>query len=367
MAIEVANGPVAFDEAYFHRPWGGTHLESQFHKPIPATTKRPIGEAWLISDHKEHVSKVASDGRVPPTLHDLVTPEVLGRGAAPTIHGQFPLMLKILDAADYLSVQVHPNDDDAKRLKEKDVGKTEMWYILDAEPGSEIICGMPPDITPEQFRAAIDDKSIGDILTRYPVQKGDAIFVPAGTVHAIGPGLVIAEIQQNSDTTYRVYDWDRKPPRELHIDKALAVTRFGSSHSGPSTPLPYAGSNARITVLAACRYFAARLIEPSREFACPCPTFHILFGVSGQLTIESGKTRRPLTRGTALLVPAKAQNYIASPESDSCAYLDYHVPDLRADIIAPLRDLGGFDSAKIVALGGDLSTNDLAPFVSMIA
>lgn len=357
---------LTFDEAYFERIWGGRKLETVCGKPIPAG--KPIGEAWLVSDHREHVSTVAGGPLEGRSLRDLLAgggAAVLGSRPRLTVHGQFPLLLKMLDAADYLSVQVHPDDKDAARLGEPDVGKTEMWHVLQAEPGSELICGMPPEITRDDFAAALREKRLGDILTRFPVNDGASVFVPAGTVHAIGPGILLAEIQQNSNITYRVYDWDRLQadgkPRELHVDKSLEVTHFGSRHAGPNRPLMINDAQGRRTILAACRYFAAELLEPAGTFdrTTDGATFHILLGKTGQLALSTAGQSLTLTPGQAAMVAGHVPAYSVAGEG---ACLDYYVPDLKQDIAAPLLD-AGYAREDIVALGGDSRTSDLAKCV----
>ncbi|MCX5758176.1 MAG: class I mannose-6-phosphate isomerase [Candidatus Hydrogenedentes bacterium] len=255
-------GILRFEEGYFPRIWGGRKLEVLFGKPLPP--EQAVGEAWLVADHAVHESVVAEGPHRGRTLHDLVNKHpqaLLGRLAPVTPFGRFPLLLKLLDARDVLSVQVHPDDACAKRLGESDVGKTEMWCVLDAESGSELICGLDPGLAPDAFAAAVRDGSIARHMCRYPVHAGSALFVPAGVVHALGAGVVLAEIQQNSDLTYRLYDWERTDadgaPRPLHVEKAMAAMHFGQEHSGPVRPLVYEVDGVRHTMLAACRYFAA--------------------------------------------------------------------------------------------------------------
>lgn len=351
-----------FEEAYFERVWGGRRLETVLGNPIPPD--RPIGEAWLISDHSECESVVCAGPLVGHTLRELIKANasgILGSRPRLTIHGQFPLLLKILDSADYLSVQVHPDDDDAKRLCEPDVGKTEMWHVLFAEPNSELICGMPPSATCKTFADAIAEKSLGNMLTRFPVQPGTSVFVPAGTVHAIGPGILLAEIQQNSNITYRVYDWDRVgtdgKPRELHVARSISVTRFGSRHQGANTPLAYESSDAAITVLAACRYFAAERIHVEGTYVCPrSDTFHILLGINGDIRIIAEGNETALPPAQALLIPGGVRQWRATGKGE---FLCYYVPDLARDIVVPLRG-AGHGTEAIVRLGGDPSTSDLA-------
>ena len=184
-----------FEEGYFERIWGGNKLRSLLGKPAPDAR---IGETWLIADHPHHESIVAEGPFQGQTLRQLLAHDqkaILGPRPKLTAQGRFPLLLKILDATQVLSVQVHPNDECAARLGEPDAGKTEMWHVLQADPGSELICGLDPGVTPKRFRQAVHDGSIENLMVRVPASEGLSLLVTAGTVHALGAGMVVAEIQ----------------------------------------------------------------------------------------------------------------------------------------------------------------------------
>lgn len=204
------------------RLWGGRKLETTFGYDIPDGT---IGECWGISAHPNGMSVITSGEFAGTTLATLWTErrELFG---AYTLD-EFPLLIKLLDAADDLSVQVHPNDEEAMRLEGERYGKTECWYVVEAEPGAELILGHTAE-TKQQLEDRIERGEWETLLRRQPVKAGDFVFVPSGTIHAIGKGIVILETQQSSDTTYRVYDFDRTDDagntRELHLEKAIAVT-----------------------------------------------------------------------------------------------------------------------------------------------
>ena len=355
-------GLLHFQERYYERIWGGERLRTLYGKDAPEG--QPIGEAWLISDHPGDESVVDEGPLVGRTLHDLLEEDsqaILGSRAALTIHGRFPLLLKVLDSADALSVQAHPDDECAKRLGEPDVGKTEMWHVLHAEPGSELICGMDSSVTADSLGAAIADGSLESMMTRFPVQEGTSVFVAAGTVHAIGGGIVLAEIQQNSDLTYRIYDWGRVQAdgtsRELHVEKALQSIHFGSPHGGEANGLSYDVGGAVCTVLAACKYFAAELIETSGSFTRQTrgESFHIILAKGDGVTITAGNGTRTLKTAEAVLVPGSQDEFTVEGEG---AFLDYYVPDLEKDIVAPLL-AHGHSRESIVLLGGDPSYSDL--------
>lgn len=345
---------VQFEEAFFERIWGGRRLRSSLGFDAPRDI--PLGEAWLISDHPAHESRVSTGPWRGQSLHDLVlsSPEyLLGSCAKPTIHGRFPLLLKILDAAEVLSVQVHPDDAAAVRLGEPDVGKTEMWHVLDSDPGSTLICGLDPAMTPDQFLAAVRSGTIQAFMQSFPALPGTTAFVAAGTVHAIGAGILLAEIQQNSDITYRIFDWDRTDAqgksRELHLDKAAQVTRFGQAHIGASTPLSFHAADSEVTILGACKYFVNELI--SLAGTCTRNThgrsFHMVMPRDGQMVIAAGDEICTLDPCRVALIPAGTGKYSITGTGKM---LNYYVPDLETDVIGPLRG-AGHDDRSIGALG----------------
>ena len=220
--------PFIFQPIFKDRVWGGRELERLYGKKIP--TGAPIGESWEISDRPNDENVVVNGKFAGKNLRWLMenhASEILG-GARPAAAGRFPLLCKILDARDKLSLQVHPPVAKAAELKGEP--KTEMWFIADAAPGAELFVGLKRGVTRAEFEKKIADGSVADCFHRVPVCAGDTMFLPSGRVHAIGAGLVIFEIQQNSDTTYRVFDWNRTgldgKPRELHIAQSLASIDF---------------------------------------------------------------------------------------------------------------------------------------------
>ena len=220
--------PFIFQPILKERIWGGRELERLYAKPLPPG--KPIGESWEISDRPGDASVIANGPLAGKTLRWLMenhATEILG-GAKPAAEGRFPLLCKILDAREKLSLQVHPPADKAKKLKGEP--KTEMWFITDAAPDASLYVGLKRGVTRAEFEKKIADGSVADCFHRIPVRAGAAMFLPSGRVHAIGAGLVIFEIQQNSDTTYRVFDWNRVgldgKPRELHVAQSLASIDF---------------------------------------------------------------------------------------------------------------------------------------------
>jgi mannose-6-phosphate isomerase len=220
--------PLTFLPIFKERVWGGCELERLYGKNLPPS--QPIGESWEISDRPGDASVIANGPLAGKNLRWLMenhATEVLG-DAKPAAEGRFPLLCKILDARDKLSLQVHPPGDKAKKLKGEP--KTEIWFIADAAPDASLYVGLKRGVTRVEFEKKISDGSVADCFHCIPVHAGDAMFLPSGRVHAIGAGLVIFEIQQNSDTTYRVFDWNRVGldgnPRELHVAQSLASIDF---------------------------------------------------------------------------------------------------------------------------------------------
>lgn len=220
--------PLTFQPAFKERVWGGRELERLYAKPLPSGAV--IGESWEISDRPGDASVIANGPLAGKDLRWLMehhAAEILG-GAKPAADDRFPLLCKILDARDKLSLQVHPPARKAAELKGEP--KTEMWFIADAAPGASLYVGLKRGVTRTEFEQKVADGTVADCFHRIPVKAGDTMFLPSGRVHAIGDGLVIFEIQQNSDTTYRVFDWNRMgldgKPREMHVAQSLASIDF---------------------------------------------------------------------------------------------------------------------------------------------
>jgi len=218
--------PLTFEPIFMERVWGGRRLESEFGKKLPS--QRPIGESWEIVDRPEAQSIVRDGLLRGKTLHELWTQyrdEIFGE--APD-SSRFPLLLKLLDAHDKLSLQVHPPEKLADRLGGEP--KTEFWYIAAADAGAELYLGFRESITRDQFEKALRDGTAADYVHTVRVSTGDSVFLPAGRCHAVGAGILLIEVQQNSDTTYRVFDWnrvdDKGKQRQLHVDQALQCIDF---------------------------------------------------------------------------------------------------------------------------------------------
>lgn len=249
--------PLTFAPIFKTMLWGGRRLPEFVRQPAP--TEDPVGEAWMLSDVDGNLSVVADGPYAGQTLRDLCArdPEVIfGKHVPPD--GRFPLLFKFIDARQELSVQVHPNDEQAARLKGPGHrGKTEAWVILDADPvTSRVYAGFKPGTTAERFRDVMAAGASPDVLHCFTPKAGDCVFLEAGTVHAIGANILLFEVQQTSDITYRLFDWNRvdaktKQPRELHIEPGLACANFASGPCDPVVPVRVGDADRLVD----CRYF----------------------------------------------------------------------------------------------------------------
>lgn len=276
--------------------WGGRNLERILDRKLPAGR---IAESWEIAAHEDGTSVVVNgpySGLPLTAVHERLGLRLIGTNSLwAEKRGKFPLLIKLLDAQDRLSIQVHPGDQYALAHEGNELGKTEMWVVLHAAPEAALILGVRAGVTPENFRDAIDDGTLESCLNTLPVQAGDAVCVPSGTVHAIMEGVVIAEIQQNSNTTYRVYDWNREQDgkaRPLHIDKALDVIDFGVVEPQLVKPRPLSDDGmVRRSLLCQNRYFTTERVEfeHGAEFAGDLngETLEIWGVIEGRIEVNS--------------------------------------------------------------------------------
>ena len=287
--------PLLFESHLRPMVWGGRRLADVLGKELPGAG--PYGEAWEISDHASHASRVCRGRFAGRTLRQLMQErreELLGRAARR--HATFPLLVKLLDADDWLSVQVHPDDEAVKTLWPGEGGKTEAWFVLAAEPGSRVYAGLKPGVDEPRLRDALARGAVADCLHRFTPQPGDCLFLRAGTVHAVGGGVLMAEVQQTSDATFRLYDWDRRDAqgrgRQLHVEKALACIDW---RAGPVEPV-------RVPDFA-----AAPVGPPERRLLVECPYFTLEYlRGGGRLACGGAGRLRLLTvvRGAGRLVTA---------------------------------------------------------------
>lgn len=289
--------------------WGGDKLKKDFHKE---TDLDIVAESWELSTHKDGQSVVVTGEHAGKTLTEYI--DAVGKDVLGTKGNQFeffPILIKFIDAKGNLSIQVHPDNEYALRV-EKEYGKTEMWYILDCEEGASLYYGTNTEITKEEFRERIENNTILDVLKKVPVHKGDVFFIESGTIHAIGEGIVICEIQQNSNTTYRVYDFGRVgadgKPRELHIDKAIEVSNLSPlpENFKPQGELEVHEGYTR-ALMASCEYFTTYIYEVNGECTVDVDdeSFASIVIVDGEdVTIENGDTTLDVRKGDSVFADA---------------------------------------------------------------
>ena len=327
--------PLKFQPIYKEKIWGGRKLESVYGRELPPG--RLIGESWEIADHGEDVSRVSGGPLNGVSLKELMAErpaDFLGERIAGRAPDRFPLLVKLIDASDKLSVQVHPTDDYAARHEGGEWGKTEMWFVAHADDGAELICGLAGGVGSEEFERAMREGDMGDCLNRIPVKEGDVMFVPSGRVHAIGAGNLILEIQENSDVTYRVYDWDRVgndgKPRQLHKEKAMEVIDFRDISGSLVKKEWKKGNGFRMAPLTDCRYFRAVQYEISGEWhsACTGDRFRIIsfMGGGGNLYYGKGGDFVELRPGDNILLPANLGEYRVRAGDAGCTLLQTEVP-----------------------------------------
>jgi mannose-6-phosphate isomerase len=299
--------PLEFTPLLKRIRWGGTRLGRTLGKPIGDAND--VAESWEIVDHHDDQSIVTSGHFAGWSLSRLIQDrrrELLGRNAGLS---QFPLLIKFLDATNRLSLQVHPNDEQARVSGRKTNGKTEAWVIIDTAPQSRIFAGLKAGIDRPRLEDALDRGEIENCLHSFKPHPGNCVYLPAGTVHAIGEGILLAEIQQSSDITYRLFDWgyvgpDGKP-RELHRTKAMACIDFERGPVNPVLPLQISQAPSLVEELVRCDYFVIRRHQLSQATLLEREDrFHVLMILSGSGELECGGKRIPLVRGKSILIPA---------------------------------------------------------------
>lgn len=320
--------PARLEATFSPRPWGALSLAPFF--PEMSNLAEPMGEAWMTGND----SRFAGGPFAGKTLAE-AWPAMPSEwaGAFADRDGPFPLLVKFIFAEAKLSVQVHPDDDYASRHEAAagGRGKTEMWYALRARPGAEVLVGLKSSVTRDAFERAIAGGTAEDCLERIPLRSGDAVFIPAGTAHTIGPGLVLCEIQEHSDLTYRVFDYNRRDAsgqsRELHIEKALDVLRFGTQTGGKIEPVRIERGPVTQTYFAACRYFAVEKWEFAQPIgAASSPErFDLLIFLEGTGSIRFGSEEANFAPAQAWMIPAALGAYQLAPAMPT-AVLRAYVP-----------------------------------------
>lgn len=309
--------PLKFDPAFKDYTWGGRKLAELLGRDLP---EGKIAESWEISAHPNGRTPVLAGPLAGTYLDDLQRNHgealVGSRNRDALARDRFPLLIKLLDANEWLSVQVHPRDNEVA----DDLGKTEMWVVLQGDPGSELILGLESETDQGTLRTALESGRLTEHLHRVPARAGDVFFVPAGTVHAIGPGLLLAEIQQSSDTTYRLYDWGRSgEDRALHLEEGLAALDLGAVRPGAVQPELRHEREIEIERLASCRYFATdRIAIPAGAALtgeCDGETLEIVGIVEGRAALSSSAGSLELEAVEWCLLPADLGSYEIRAES----------------------------------------------------
>ena len=326
--------PMKFEPVFKETIWGGGRLRSLLKKNAPENAA--VGESWEVADHPNGTSTVVNGELAGKTLHDVFAAfrtDLLGPALAARFPDRFPLLIKFIDAADRLSLQVHPGDAYAALHENGSFGKTEAWYVMAAEPGSRLIAGLKRRTSAAEFERALADGGVEDLLNMVPVREGDFLFIPAGRIHAIMPGILLNEIQQNSDITYRVYDWGRTGndgrPRTLHVRQSLETIDFGDTDVRPVRSAEAERLDDRRRLLTRNAFFTTEkwdftsiedsTREPGSE-GC-----RVLSVISGEGSLAWKEGRIGLRPGDSLVIPWSTGEYGLVSRSGAMTVLNSHI------------------------------------------
>ncbi|WP_339629791.1 type I phosphomannose isomerase catalytic subunit [uncultured Maribacter sp.] len=299
--------PLKFRPILKEKLWGGTKLKEVLGKPIESES---TGESWELSTVKGDISVIANGSLEGKSLQDLIesnSEELLGKSVVERFGKEFPILIKFIDAKQDLSIQLHPNDDLAKERHDS-FGKTEMWYIMDADPKAELIVGFNKDVTKEEYAESIDNDTLLDLLNYEQVKEGDTFFINTGKIHAIGAGVMLAEIQQTSDITYRVFDFNRKDKegnlRELHTDLALDAVDYKKKDD---FKVSYNQELNKVSEMVDCPYFKTNFIQLTENLVLDTTkrdSFTIFMCVGGKAVIKTAEGEVSIKKGETALLPA---------------------------------------------------------------
>lgn len=325
--------PLVFEPVFKPRIWGGRKLETMLGKSLPA--RETIGESWEVADLEQDrsiVSRGPAKGRSLSSLVESWGDDLLG--GAPLFEGRFPLLIKYLDARQHLSVQVHPDKAMAARLGGAVRVKNEAWYVLDADADGCIYRGLVDGVDEASFRRAIEAGTCAELLNRIPVKAGRCYYLPSGTVHALGAGVVVAEVQTPSDVTYRVFDWNRVDAatgkaRDLHIDEAMGCINFGNQQIAGEDRSHVASLWTTVTRLITCESFIIERIRMTEGVDQDIPyeqlvVWMVLEG-SGVITFDGGRSQMEFARGDTVVLPAGLADGRLAVKAD-CAWLEVTLP-----------------------------------------
>jgi mannose-6-phosphate isomerase len=340
--------PCRIEPKQVNRIWGRRWLDPLFASV--AELAEPIGEVWLTGEDCRFADGPYQGKELGVAWKEM---PLKWKGGSLEKEKTFPILAKFLFTDLKLSVQVHPDDAYAARHEGGSRGKSEMWYVVRSWPNAEVFVGVEPGVDSRVLRESLADGTVESRLRRIPLNDGDTIYVPAGTVHTIGAGLVLCEIQESSDITYRLYDYDRTDaegkPRELHVDKALAVARFGQSMAGKTDPVTLSRGPVELSFLLACRHFAAerwRFVEPL-NLSGSKKHFDLLIFLEGSGDFVMGGSRRKFNHGEIWFVPADCGKFRLEPASDTtllCSYVPElgEFPEQLAKLGLRQRQIAGF-------------------------
>ena len=313
--------PLKFTPIVKDKIWGGDRLQQKFGKH-PGNLPN-IGESWELSGVPGDFSVVSNGYLAGKTLPEIIAAfkeQLVGKRVYNKSGNDFPLLFKLIDANDDLSIQVHPNDEVAAK-RHNSLGKTEMWYVLDAEPDAYLIIGFKKNTTRKEYLEALGRGEVENLLQKVPVEAGDVFFIPAGLVHAIGKGVVIAEIQETSDITYRIFDFNRRDDkgneRELHTEQALDVINFKASKN-PKTDYKVV-PNEEIK-LVSCEYFTTNLLELTKKKTfhyAYMETFVVYMCLEGKVEISGGTSTVQIHKGETVLIPASMKDFTLTPDGEA--------------------------------------------------
>lgn len=335
--------PLKFKPLFKDYIWGGRNLE-MLDKKLP---DHNVAESWELSCHPDGESIIANGSFKDIRLSEFIKKfgvEAIGNTLPSSATDKFPLLIKFIDANDRLSVQVHPKDEYAKVHENGELGKNEMWYIISAKEGAKLVYDVVPGTTREAFSEAVNDGSINECLNYVPVKAGDFLNIPAGLVHAIGAGIVLAEVQQNSNTTYRVYDYDRVDKngskRPLHVEKALDVINFEGAGAGKkSEGLGFSEAGFDLTIRIANSYFAIEEINlhGKMQERADGSKFFIYIFTEGSGRIDYSEGSVDVSFGETVLIPASMGEYTVE---GNLKLIKTYVPDIEKDVIEKLTSKG---------------------------
>jgi mannose-6-phosphate isomerase len=354
--IKLPAEPLYFKPIYFEKIWGGNTLQDKFNRPI--ASGKLIGESWELSG-LESTQSIVSSGKIQGATLGQLAAYAAGPLTGNELLQKFPILVKFIDATERLSVQVHPGSN-----SQHDNAKTECWYVVDAQKDAKLVTGFSSNVTRETILSALEAKTLPSILNEVSIKSGEMYFIPSGTVHAIIGNCLIYEVQQSSDTTYRLYDWDRldssNQPRELHIAKALDSLDMSGNLSYRIDPIIFEYEGYAHSIRLACRHFAVEeyhFLKNGEIKPYPRGSFRILTALNGVVTVRYGQNQEVIEKGKTLLVPYLLKDISFESQAGSTVVSTF-IPDLNKDVIESLL-VKKVSKEKIVSLGGPIKNNDI--------